>query len=844
MGIPSRDSEPRLIRTPRFWVWSIEAAPREVGGSERRSVRYHRPLKLPERNRLAAGKRAILASIAAWSGKPVGLSGRHPRAQGPSSLATKLCSVLDRVANTQGIERSLRMLADASSACRVAWLESKAVKKVLGVAIPQSDSFIEQFSYVKRALPVAPQRVVDEAILKHRSALLDEWVTEEDLVADFREFTERWALSHLPKDPDPSELLALSESACFEKKVREGGLASYTRELLDTAPEIEAVQPPGVLSQEWYDCLADERIYRAASAMSELQPFPSGRVAVVREFGLKARIVTTSSGYAIILGHAARRRLFKGLHRCKETAGSLGSDEVATVRALLRGASGSVLSSDLTSATDLLPLDLVAGGVEGLHRSGRFLAHEISGLRACTGPQKVCWPSISSEFEITKRGILMGQPTSWALLSLVHLWWIERARASLPIPRSPTDKWHLRAAICGDDAVLLGTDSTLDEYESLLKRCGAKLSEGKHARSGLGRAVFLEKLLFFKETGRRPLILDTGTYAERIEHLPCWGDVVFSDSLTLAGLVAPAGGFFVGALCAVAPDSETNLAAGAVVETLVEGKWSVPKVFAVQQTLYTKAMADVRKQGIPPCLPRRLGGAGFITRKGYDVNIRRVASAKHRKAVAVLLNRGTVTPGPGVFARQWRRATSGRVYGMAEEDAEGLLSRVRCHVGADYPVKHQSEGPWYACGSHDDFVEQQTNLAHRRLLSLLPPGCIPMAKVGLGELGRRTRSTVNKLIKLWPGSKSLRALSVGECVRRHQLLVDATTVWLPGTEDPRSPWLPKGVPWMAGEAFRSKVRGAALHAMTTDRYVRATSTQRLGAPPHRGEYGSFTEPTP
>lgn len=53
----------------------------------------------------------------------------------------------------------------------------------------------------------------------------------------------------------------------------------------------------------------------------------------------------------------------------------------------MAGAVGSVIvSTDLTRATDLLPLDLISALVDGLEDSGRFSQLEISILRDLTGP--------------------------------------------------------------------------------------------------------------------------------------------------------------------------------------------------------------------------------------------------------------------------------------------------------------------------------------------------------------------------------------------------------------------------------------------------------------------------
>jgi len=603
----------------------------------------------------------------------------------------------------------------------------------------------------------------------------------------------------------------LSSSACLEKTRRQGGLVALVREMLEEAPPVTVARPPGLLDQEWADLCAEDRLYRVAR--DRVSPIPRSSVAVVREPGLKARIVTKSEGAAVILGHMARERLFLGLRLDPALADVLSGDPDAAIRRLLPG-TGDVLSSDLSRATDLLPLDLVQALVEGLVASGRFREGEVIGLRACSGPQSVSWPSLSTS-AVSQRGILMGLPTSWGILCLYHLFILERAmRAEEPwVPSSrgdvnPADgpKW----IICGDDALTIGSSTVLDEYDRLLVETGGAPSPGKHWRSRRGRAVFLEELLCFrKEAGPEPHLLHPSKGRR-------WVDFKVDPAITLRGLACPTAGLHKGAQCTVAPDLQSDLAAGAVVESLLSGGASPRKVWAVQQTLHARALLRLRQAGIQPCLPRCLGGAGFITRRGYEVSINQVASRKHRRALAVLLNRGTAAPGPGAFSRIWRRCSGSSVFAMAEEDAEGLLGRVPHAIRETAPTHPGPRGaPWYDCGPHDEFVEAQTTLAHQRLALVLPEGILQRTRTGPRELARRVKACQAKLLRAWPGVKPWSSGSVGDLLRRHKLLVEATHVWLPGTEDPADPWAPFGVPWAAGDHHRTRLRASCLRALGT-----------------------------
>jgi len=93
----------------------------------------------------------------------------------------------------------------------------------------------------------------------------------------------------------------------------------------------------------------------------------------------------------------------------------------------------------------------------------------------------------------------MGLPTSWAILSLIHLWWCDEARIA-----SGWSKKDFAAHIMGDDALLATDGNGALRYKDLVRMCGGSPSAGKHFESiarGQGakvRAVFLERLYEFK----------------------------------------------------------------------------------------------------------------------------------------------------------------------------------------------------------------------------------------------------------------------------------------------------------------------------------------------------------
>jgi hypothetical protein len=83
-----------------------------------------------------------------------------------------------------------------------------------------------------------------------------------------------------------------------------------------------------------------------------------------------------------------------------------------------------VLSSDLTAASDTLPLDLIKRFVDGIvdgikAKTGSIPAWAEQTLRELTGPQTLVYPDGRTILR-TSRGILMGLPLTWFFLSLTH----------------------------------------------------------------------------------------------------------------------------------------------------------------------------------------------------------------------------------------------------------------------------------------------------------------------------------------------------------------------------------------------------------------------------------------
>lgn len=121
------------------------------------------------------------------------------------------------------------------------------------------------------------------------------------------------------------------------------------------------------------------------------EDFPNGEVVVTAERGLKSRIVSKHMEAISHGGHAIRKFLLRGLQRDPRSRQSLKGDHSGAVKLALRSgvrrdSNYLNLSSDLTAASDLIPLDLATAIVEGLMESRPLPPAFRKIFRDLTGP--------------------------------------------------------------------------------------------------------------------------------------------------------------------------------------------------------------------------------------------------------------------------------------------------------------------------------------------------------------------------------------------------------------------------------------------------------------------------
>ncbi|APG77022.1 RNA-dependent RNA polymerase [Beihai barnacle virus 10] len=227
------------------------------------------------------------------------------------------------------------------------------------------------------------------------------------------------------------------------------------------------------------------------------------RVLTITEPGSKARIVTTGPCWLYTLQQPVSHVLrgFLGQHP-SAAAGLTMSDQAWQFLFLLEKAKShfgddfSCLSSDLTAATDVIPLcilkELYEGFLEGLRIEGPFL--NIVG-KMIQLPRLCSVEKINSYF-LNSRGIFMGEPIAKVLLTLLNLSCEEiaiRDYLGVDFRASVQVRWRC-FSVAGDDHIAVGPVGYLDKITETHIKAGSKISDLKHGHSRIA-VRYCEKIL-------------------------------------------------------------------------------------------------------------------------------------------------------------------------------------------------------------------------------------------------------------------------------------------------------------------------------------------------------------
>lgn len=293
----------------------------------------------------------------------------------------------------------------------------------------------------------------------------------------------------------------------------------------------------------------------------DLNVFPKCRQVAVAERGFKVRVATPlEAPFRYLLG-VVNDGLLSSLGSMPQVVSSLHG-RPAEKLVWDRGARryNLVFSADLKSATDYLPQDLMLEAADVI--SANWPPFWRSLLLRGVGPHEMTSRD-GSQTQLTKRGILMGSPVSWPMLSIYSAWLHYM---------SGSDGWF---AVCGDDYLGCHTYKTYKSYLRIRSETGAIGSPGKDILGTQGVGVFAEELITVGRCRWVPTVSIRAVLADAKSGKPGWTQ---------------------------GPEVEASL----LVLDLTDAQRG-----QVCEILHKDSFNMLRRMGIEPIGPRWVGCAGF-----------------------------------------------------------------------------------------------------------------------------------------------------------------------------------------------------------------------------------------
>jgi hypothetical protein len=409
---------------------------------------------------------------------------------------------------------------------------------------------------------------------------------------------------------------------------------------------------------------------------------PKGEAIALSEAGGKIRIVSRGDSNLLTILHNLRDILYQLLRQDPTINRQLAGDEAGAIESMIEDALkanclGHVLSSDMTVATDGVYQDAAIAAWEGIADAISLSDKARAYGRLALGPQELSWDFVKTRYKRgehvegrTNRGILMGLPISWAILNVLHRWAAEQAIANTELKTRKLGYLFRKRPyrIFGDDAIAIWPKRTCDEYERLLRSIGFSISLTKHFLSpplsrGPAYGMFCEKIYRFTTQPGMWKYYVSHPNVERMLVYPLKG-------LTHAG----------GVVAEKGKERDRNLPAwatiGPAINSLLDyNPVSWPGLRWACRYLHPGLAKWLHKHGIPPYLPRSLGGGGLLPRKGLQTPIKEVASKSHRLALACLYTSESPHSDWEIYSRAWASSKTGRHQALAVEFTEGVFEK-------------------------------------------------------------------------------------------------------------------------------------------------------------------------
>ena len=239
----------------------------------------------------------------------------------------------------------------------------------------------------------------------------------------------------------------------------------------------------------------------------DLGVLPKCRQVAVVERGFKCRVATPlEAPFRYLLG-VINSGLLQSLERMPQVVSALHGRPAEKLDWSLGVRGNLVFSADLKSATDYFPQDLMLAGVQGLTETWPPFWRSM--FERAVGPHEMT-SHCGRQTQVTSRGILMGSPVSWPLLSMYSAWLHHR---------SESQGWF---AVCGDDYLGCHTYATYRRYCKARSQTGAVGSPGKDLLCRGSVGVFAEELVTVGRCRWVPTVSVRAVLADSKAGQPAW----------------------------------------------------------------------------------------------------------------------------------------------------------------------------------------------------------------------------------------------------------------------------------------------------------------------------------
>lgn len=237
------------------------------------------------------------------------------------------------------------------------------------------------------------------------------------------------------------------------------------------------------------------------------QALPICRQVAVRERGFKVRVATPLQAPFRYLLSVINAALLKKLEEDPRVVSALHGCPAEKLDWSLGVRGNLVFSADLKSATDHFPQDLMMDAADVLSENWPVELRAL--FQRAVGPH-VLFSSQGDRSVTTCRGILMGSPVSWPLLS-IYSSWLHQESGSVG--------WM---AVCGDDYIGCHTYPTYRKYLAIRKATGGIGSEGKDFLGHQSVGVFAEELVTVGRCRWVPTVSVRAVLGDPKSGLPAW----------------------------------------------------------------------------------------------------------------------------------------------------------------------------------------------------------------------------------------------------------------------------------------------------------------------------------